>query len=320
MSYIKTTGSYLSADKEHMLDYYVWTPESPVAVLQICHGMGELMERYEDFAVHMAQRGIVVCGSDHLGHGSSVSAEDRGFFGNSDGDVHLVDDVEGLRLLIRRRYRYLPYILLGHSMGSFIARAHMVKYKDALDGVILSGTSGGDDRIKFGLFLSGLMIKLRGGRYRSKWIKNMTMKGRNDRFKAEKCTSSWLTKDEKIRSRFDSDQRCSFIFTVRGYHDMFKLLRDVSAESWAPSVPKGLPIFIISGTDDSLGDYGKGVQQVCDRLQDAEVYDLSLKLYPGLRHEVLNEPERETVYSDIFDWIMRVREGVLECRIPTPLF
>lgn len=320
MSYKKTTGTYQSVDKEHLLAYYVWTPESPVAVLQICHGMCEFMERYEEFAVHLAERGIVVCGSDHLGHGSSASAEDRGFFGSSNGDVHLVDDVEGLRLIMRRRYRSLPYILLGHSMGSFIARAYIVKYKDALDGVILSGTSGGDVPIKFGLFISDFLIKLRGERYRSKWLKNMTSKDHNKRFQSENNKVSWLSKDENIRSRYLADERCSFIFTVRGYNDMFRLLRDISAEDWAPSVPKGLPVFIISGTDDPVGNYGAGVQLVCDRLQDAEIYELSLKLYPGFRHEILNETERETVYSDIVDWIMKVREGVLECRIPTPLF
>lgn len=317
----KTTGTYLSSDKEHNIAYYVWTPEiPPVAVLQISHGMCEFMERYEEFAFYLTERGIVVCGSDHLGHGNSASAEDRGFFGRTGGDGHLVDDIEGLRLIMRRRYRSLPYILLGHSMGSFIARVYMVKYSDALDGVILSGTSGGDVPIKFGLFISGLLIKLRGERYRSKWLKNLTSKDNNKRFKSEKNTVSWLSKDENIRGKYLADERCSFIFTVRGYNVMFKLLRDISAEDWAPSVPKGLPVFIISGADDPVGNYGTGVQLVCDRLQDAEIYDLSMKLYPGCRHEILNEIERETVYSDICDWIMKVREGVLECRKPTPLF
>lgn len=321
MSFSKTTGTYLSSDKEHNLAYYVWTPKKPpVAVLHICHGMCELMDRYHEFAVHMAEQGVVVCGADHLGHGNSASAEDRGFFGSSNGDAHLVDDVEGLRLIMRQRYRNLPYILLGHSMGSFIARVYIVKYKDALDGVIISGTSGGDDRIQFGLFISSLIIKLRGERYRSKWLKRMTTKNRNERFISENCNSSWLTKEESKRSEYNRDERCNFIFTARGYNDMFKLLRDISSDNWAPSVPKGLPILIISGSEDPIGDYGKGVQTVCDRLQDAEVYELSLKLYPSCRHEILNETERKTVYSDILEWIMKVREGVLECRIPTHLF
>ncbi len=321
MSFTKTTGTFLSSDGEHSLAYTVWTPLSPpAAVLQICYGMGEVMDRYGDFAGYLTERGVVVCCGDHLGHGDLVSPEDRGFFGSSDGPSHLVDDVEGLRLIMRRRYRSLPYVLLGHSLGSFIARAYIVKYKDALDGVILSGTSAGDGRIGFGLFITGLLIRLFGERHRSRWVKNMTMKGRNDRFKGEKSRSSWLSRDENVRAAFEGDERCRFIFTVRGYQDIIRLFAGISAESWAPSVPKGLPVLLVSGADDPLGDYGKGVQQVCDSLQDAEVYDLSLKLYPGMRHEILNEPERLTVYGDIAEWIMKVREGVLEDRAPTPLF
>lgn len=305
----------MSSDKEHNIVYYVYTPEiPPVAVLQIAHGMCEYTECYEEFAGYLTGLGIVVCGNDHLGHGSTALPEDRGFFGGTGGGDHLVDDLEGLRAVMRRRYRNLPYILLGHSMGSFVARAYIIKYTDKLDGVILSGTSGGDVPLKFGLFVSGILIKLRGERYRSRWLKNLSSKNYNTRFKAEKDADSWLSKEVEIRHKYAGDERCNFIFTVRGYNDMFRLLQRVSSEEWAPSVPKGLPIFIIGGDNDPIGSYGNGIQMVCDRLQDAGIYDLTMKLYPGCRHEILNETERGTVYSDIYDWIMKVREGVLECR------
>jgi alpha-beta hydrolase superfamily lysophospholipase len=321
MNYKKTTGTYPSSDKEHNIVYYVYTPEiPPVAVLQITHGMYEYTERYEEFADYFTGRGIVVCGNDHLGHGATSLPEDRGFFGSSGGSEHLVDDLEGLRTVMRRRYRNLPYILLGHSMGSFVARAYITKYTDTLDGVILSGNSGGDKRLKFGLFVSNLLIKLRGERYRSRWLKNLQSKNNNIRFKTENDETSWISKDVEIRRKYADDERGNFIFTVRGYNDMFRILLNVSSEEWASSVPKGLPIFMIGGADDPIGDYGNGVQLVCDRLQDAEIYDLTMKIYPGCRHELLNETERETVYSDIYDWIMKVREGVLECRIPTPTY
>jgi alpha-beta hydrolase superfamily lysophospholipase len=314
MSYKKTTGTYPSSDKEHQISYNIYTPDiPPVAVLQISHGMCEHIERYEEFAEYLTGHGIVVCGNDHLGHGSAVP-EDRGFFGSSGGAGHLVDDIEELRVIMRRRYRSLPYILLGHSMGSFIVRAYIVKYKDTIDGVILSGTSGGDPRLKFGLFLTNILIKLRGERYRSRFVKRLQTANNNMRFKDENDSASWLTKDKEKRRIYNDDERCNFIFTLRGYNDLFRLLADVTSDQWALSVPKGLPVFIISGADDPIGDYGKGVQEVCDRLQDAEIYDLTMKLYPDCRHEILNETERGKVFGDIYDWIMKVREGVIECR------
>jgi alpha-beta hydrolase superfamily lysophospholipase len=164
------------------------------------------------------------------------------------------------------------------------------------------------------------LIKLRGERFRSRWIKKTLSKSNNIRFKTEKDETSWISKEVDIRRKHAGDERSNFILTVRGYNDMFRILQSVSSEEWALSVPKGLPVFIIGGTDDPIGNYGNGVQLVCDRLQDAEIYDLTMKLYPGCRHELLNETERETVYSDIYDWIMKVREGVLECRVPTPTY
>lgn len=314
--YKKTSGTYLSSDKQHNIAYYVYTPDSnPSAVLQLSHGMCEFLERYENLADWFAERGVVVCGNDHLGHGGSCSNDDDyGYLGEKDGAEHLADDLEGLRLIMRKRYRSLPYIMLGHSMGSFAARAYAVRYPDSLDGLILSGTTGGEKHIGAAIFLAKLVAALRGGRYRSRFLRRLANGRCLGRFKGEKDPTAWLSKDMESRRNYKEDKRCSFIFTAQGYRDLFGLIKDISSDEWIAAYPRQLPTLIISGTDDPVGGYGAGVQSLCDKLQDAEVYELSLKLYQGFRHEILNEPERFTVYQDIYDWIMQVREGVLECR------
>lgn len=319
--YNYTAGTYKSSDKLHDIHYAVLTPRvAPFAVLQLSHGMCEFFERYTEFAEWLCERGIVVCGNDHLGHGQSCAPDEYGYFGEKDGDARFADDVEALRVIMRKRYRSLPYFLLGHSMGSFIARDYIEKYPGEIDGTILSGTSGGDVPLGFAIFLADIIAGLRGSKYRSKWLRGIAMGSYNKRFGAEKDVTAWLSKNTDNRAKYAADPRCSFIFTARGYGDMFRLLKRVSREEWAMNVPKGLPILIASGCEDPVGNYGKGVGLVCDRLQDAEIYDLTLKMYPNMRHEILNETERETVYADIFEWIKRVSEGVIADRTGTPVY
>ena len=184
----KTTGTYLSADKKNNLFYCVMTPDTPPrGVIQLIHGEAGMTECYDVFARSFARRGFVVCGADLPGHGNSADDGDRGSF---DG-AYLTADIEELRLIMRRRYRSLPYFLLGQGLGSFIAMSYIVRYRDAVDGVILSGI-GSVDRVKSDVFVSGLLMKLRGKDYRSRWLKNRTEKGRNDRFRDEKSALSFF--------------------------------------------------------------------------------------------------------------------------------
>lgn len=321
MPYTKKSDFYLSHDGQHNIAYYVYTPSTPaVAVLQIIHGMCEFTERYEEFIEFLTDKGFVVCGEDHLGHGASVSSDDDfGYFGARDGIEHLICDVEALRVIMRKRYRALPYFMLGHSMGSFIAREYITHYRDTIDGLILSGTSGTYKGMKASAKLAGIIAKLRGDHHRSKFIQAMGFRGYNSRFASENDRTSWISRNTESRTRYKNDKRCNFIFTAAGYRDLAQMLVDINGEEWASQVPMGLPIFIISGSDDPVGEYGAGPQSVADRLQDVELYDLSYRIYSGMRHEVLNEIGREEVYNDIYEWLMRTREGVLEDRLGSQL-
>ena len=322
MGYKKTLGTFLSIDGEHNITYYIYTPDGgdsedeyvpPRAVLQLTHGMCEYIERYEEFAKFLTARGVIFCGADHLGHGASVSSpDDFGYFGGS--YENLIDDQEQLRVIMRKRYRSLPYIMLGHSMGSFVARAYIAKYKSALDGVIICGTAGSKKNVGVGIFLSGLISKIRGGRHRSKLLHRAATSGYNSRFSSEKDERSWLSKSEDIRRRYDKDEKCNFMFTAEGYNELLRLIRGVTGEEWAKSVPQGLPTLLISGTDDPVGNYGKGIAEVEEWLCNAELYEIRVKMYPGCRHELLNEPESGEISEDILKWIEDVREGVIEAR------
>jgi len=315
---IKTVNTYKSADKETDIVYYVYTPERevmPRAVLQISHGMCEYIERYEELAEYLTSNGVVVCGNDHLGHGKTAAdTEKLGYFGDSDGDKNLVRDIHTLYEIMRQKYRRLPYIMLGHSMGSFIVRSYMTaaNYGNEIDGVIICGTSGMDQPLRYGIIMASVISAFKGKMYRSKTLRKVALKNYNQRFADENDEFSWLSKDPDIRTKYTADDHCNFIFTAYGYRDMFRLLQEISKDEWAADIPLSLPVMLISGTDDPVGNYGDGVKAVYNKLDDAEVNDLTLKLYENDRHEILNETDKSLVFDDILGFVNRIYEGVLE--------
>lgn len=307
-------GTYLSSDGKTKIAYRVYLPEgNPRAILQICHGMTEHMGRYEDFARAMCEKGIIVCGNDHLGHGESGSPDDWGFFAEEKGDEKVVRDVLSLTELMRGKYRTLPYVLLGHSMGSFIARKYAAEYREHIDGLIISGTSGGGSAEKAAKVLAGVLCKLKGKRSHSKLLTDMVNSNNRKRFLSE-GELGWLTRDPAVRERYFSDPACRFTFTVGAYRDMFSMLCEVNEDAWFDAIALDLPVFIMSGSDDSVGGFGAGVTSVYERLKEREICDLTFKLYEGGRHEMLNELNREEVYADMLSFIDSVCEGIIALR------
>lgn len=314
MRFTKETGAFKSADGKHDIAFYVYVPTvvpagGPKAILQISHGMCEYLERYEDFISYLCGRGFLVCGSDHLGHGRLARASgDLGYFAPEDGWKLLPADLHTLTCLMKKRYPGLAYFLLGHSMGSFVARCYLARYGGELDAAVIMGTSGGNPFAGLGILLAELEIRLHGGHYRSPLLNRLSMGGNNRRFKEEHDQNSWLTKDVEVRARYAANPLCSFVFTASGFRDLFSLLKAVSAPEWAGQVPKDLPILLVSGEDDPIGGDGKGVRRVYDRLKAAGVREVTLRLFPDDRHEILNETDREQVYREIGDY--------LESRLP----
>lgn len=305
MTYRKERITYPSADGKNTVAAYIFTPEEGEvrAVLQLCHGMCEYILRYEPFAAYLCAHGIAFAGNDHLGHGETAAcAEDLGYTVDA---AHMVADVRTLTGLLKERFgKDIPFFFAGHSMGSFIARTYLSRYgREGITAAIIIGTAGPGAPTGAGKAVAKLLGALRGDRYRSQLLKSMAFGSYTKRCPKGCSPSAWISRDEALVARYDADPFCSYLFTVRGYIDLFTLLGGVSAKSWAGTVPKDLPVLLTAGEEDPVGAYGKGVRAVYDRLCAAGVQDVTLKLYPGDRHEILNEPDRETVYADLLAYL-----------------
>lgn len=307
MNHEKQIGTYPSSNQTDTITYYKYIPKSEIrAVVQISHGMCEYIERYEEFISYLTDRGILVCGNDHLGHGNSISSkENYGYFAREFGAECLPKDLYTLTELIKQEYPDKPYILFGHSMGSFIARWYLEDFGNELDAAVICGTSGGETFSGIGIGFIKTVIKTKGEKYRSDKINKMMFGHYNSHIDSPRTMSDWISRDTEIVDKYRADEKCNFTFTARGCYDLVRLLEKVSRREWAEQVPDELPILLMSGTEDPVGNYGKGVRKVYERLIKAGK-NAEIKLYEGARHEPLNETNREEVYKDVADWIDKI--------------
>lgn len=303
----KTEISFLSSDGRTTVYATLWKPEGePLGVIQICHGMAEHIGRYEWLAGQLCERGYAVCGDDHLGHGrTALSEEDLGYFGENGGWDHLIEDEHGMRRELEKRFPDRPLYLLGHSMGSFITRGYVARHGNGLAGYICWGTSGPVPGMGFGLLLTNLLCVFGQGEKRGRFIDKIAHKGYLDQVTEEKTGLGleWLSRDPSVYQLFDDDPKGNFIFTNAGFRDLFRLLKNVKGPRWSDRVPKDLPILIMSGDKDPVGQFGKGPRLVAGWLRDSGVRDVTLKLYEGARHELHNEINRDEVVADLTSWL-----------------
>lgn len=305
MNYSKEYYTFPSSNGNDHLTYYVYKPYSePRAILQIVHGMCEYCERYEDFINFLCANGIMVCCHDHLGHGGSIANMDKlGFFADEKGWQFLAKDTVRLTKIIKKQYPGKPFYILGHSMGSLIVRAVLAKYDFLYRGAVIMGTLNTKVGVDAGIALTRALCRIKGNMYRSKAVDQLIFGLSNRKIEDPASEYSWLTRDEDIVAASEKDPLCNFHFTVRAYSDLLFLVSYVSDKNWAGKIGKDLPVFICSGSDDPVGNYGKGPQQVFDALNNAGLNDLELKIYSGGRHEILNETNRAEVYEDILSWL-----------------
>ncbi|MGN0291605.1 MAG: alpha/beta fold hydrolase [Lachnospiraceae bacterium] len=305
---IKETFQFLSTDKQNSIHAIKWIPEdnNVRAVFQISHGMMEYIERYNDFAEFLTKSGFLVVGHDHLGHGHSVAfAEDLGHICEKDGSTLLVDDMHQLRKLIQLQYPDKPYFMLGHSMGSYLLRKYLTIYGEHLAGAFIMGTGTVEDNAtKIAIATCKFLAKFHGWNYRSGLVEKMTRGKPFKKFSADGsiAENSWLTKDSDIVKKYYCDPYCTFYFSLGAYLCLFEtVLYDNQLEN-AKKIPKDLPVFLLSGKDDPVGDFGKGVEKVYRQLQNAGITDITFRLYENDRHEILNELDRNQIYGDILTW------------------
>ena len=283
-----------------------WIPEGEVrGVLQIAHGMVEFIDRYDRFASFMASQGFYVVGNDHLGHGKSVTDESQyGYFAKHDGNFCVIGDMQQLREDTQKKYPGVPYFLLGHSMGSFLAREFIEKFGSGLSGAIIMGTGYQSlATLDTAIALTAVLQQARGGHFRSEMINNMALGAYNKAFEPGRTKNDWLCKDEAIVDAYVSNPLNQFVFTVNGYYNLFRGLRYAERQQNLDKIPKDLPILVVSGAEDPVGEFGKGPRIVAEIYKKTGIKDVTLKLYPGDRHEILNELDKETVDRDLLNWI-----------------
>ena len=248
-----------------------------------------------------------VVGEDHLGHGDSVRSESEwGYFTKYDGFNYIIKDLHTLHLKQAREFPDLPYFFLGHSMGSFLTRIYISYYGKSLAGAIIMGTGNQPPVLALlGKGLASLIALFKGEKYRSRFINNLAFGSYNRRFKPARTPYDWLTKDKAIVDEYRKDPRCTFIFTISAYKELFDGVMYVGKKSNIGKTPKELPLLLTSGAQDPVGGFGKGVIHVYDMYKAAGIDDVSIKLYDDDRHEILNETDRAQVYQDILAWLVR---------------
>ena len=297
-----------STNNRNQLHVAIWEPERETkAILQISHGMVEYIVRYDDFAKHLNQQGILVIGNDHLGHGQSVLDESEfGYFGKEKGSA-VVDDLYEVTKYAKKQYgENIPYFLMGHSMGSFMARRYLMSYGEKITGAIISGTGyKAVPVLDAALFFTAVTKFFHGERYRSPFLKWLAFHTYNRKIADVKTENDWLTRDEAVVAAYNENPYCKFSFTVNGYETLSDTIKYIQKQSNWEKTPKQLPILMIAGEEDPVGSYGKDVKKVYKKYQQLGCNHIELKLYQDDRHELVNELDREVVYADISQWILR---------------
>lgn len=292
----------LSSDSIHNLNCKLFIPDcEPKAIFQAVHGMTEHLERYNDFLKELCKMGYLCVIHDNLGHGKSVNDDSElGFIAKKDGAKLLVDDVEEVYKAVKKDYKDKEHYLFGHSMGSFITRLYALKYGKHLSGYIMMGSGAATPMADMGLFLTAAISLFKGPRHISKFIDKMAFGSYNKAFKEK---NGWLTTDDEVRMKYLGDKYCTFKFTVSAMNDLIRLNKESNSKKWFKGLPESLPILIVSGSKDPVGDMSKGTDKINRLLLKENRYNVTYRLYENARHEILNDFCRETVIADIIYWL-----------------
>lgn len=292
---------------------YKWIKEDIdiKGIVQIAHGMAEHALRYEPFCNFLTANGYIVYANDHRGHGQTYKHKsDRGHLANKNGFELATKDLFILSELIRKEHKELPLFLLGHSFGSFLVRRYVQVFDNQISGILISGT-GGDPKLlgKIGLAIARLSKKIKGPKKENPLMDMLIFGSYNKRITPKRTNFDFLTRDERVVDQYIRDENCGFICTTSFYVDLLEGLLKIHEPAEIKKTPKKLPIFIFSGDEDPVGDYGKGVQFVYEQLLQHECEQVSIKLYEGGRHEMLNEINKEEVYTDVLNWLDTIVKG-----------
>lgn len=297
--------TFLSSNGKTNIRVRCCIPEStPVGVVQIAHGIAEHSERYDAFSSFLAEHGFLTVANDHLGHGKSVASDDElGYFAGSDGWDLAVGDMRRLYHRTSEAYPDIPYYLFGHSMGSFLVRTFLIQYDVGLAGAVICGTGQqADGLVRLGRSFGKAEIRRKGAQYRSSMLNGMAFGSYNKRIADRRTDYDWLSRDPEIVDRYISDPLCGFVPTAGLFTDMMNGIAFITERDNLMRMNKSLPVLFIAGDKDPVGEYGKGVIKAYTSFLNAGMTDVTLKLYHGCRHEILNELCRDQVMNDVLNW------------------
>ena len=301
---IREDFTFLSNDKKHNISCFSIYPEAPKAIIQIEHGIVEHKERYVAFAEEMAKRGFAVFADDHLGHGKSATKEDYGWFCEKNGWNTVCEDILTLREIATKKFPNIPFILLGHSMGSFLSRTVAINNSELVDLLVLSGTGEQSPVIvALGKMVSKIEKLRLGGKGKSKLILTMAFGPYSKPFKPNRTEYDWLSSDNSVVDNYIADDSCGGPPTIDLFYDMLCGLGYIGKKKNIKKIRKDLPIYIFSGDHDPVGNMGKGVTNIYNDYLSAGIKDVTMKLYEGGRHEMLNGPDKEKVINELCEWL-----------------
>ena len=285
---------------------------SPKGVVQIAHGIAEHIDRYEDFMRFLAENAYVAVGNDHLGHGKSIARlDEQGIFAENNGWSFVVEDMKKLREQVKEQFPNIPYVFFGHSMGSFLTRTFLILHPDLYDAAILSGTGHQSAALINGGYLAAqLMTKLKGPRASGQALNDMAFGSYCKRIENPRTPFDWLSRDNETVDRYIADPLCGFVCKTSLYRDMMGGLKFLTSQKNIGKMNKKAPIYFMSGAEDPVGDYGAGVEKAYKSFCNAGLTDVMIRLYPGGRHEMLNEINRDTVKQDILNWLNEKLENL----------
>ncbi len=313
--------TFASADGASTIHARIWWPAgmapgadgkggektvAPAGVVQLVHGMSEHIRRYDDFARYLCGLGWVVCGDDHIGHGRSAAPGKQGCMPAKGGDLALVEDEHTLRGLVQGMVGTgVPYVFFGHSMGSFITRVYLSKHADGLAGAVICGTGTIPVATsKAGHAAARLVAAVRGQDYLSKTLDSLGS-GAYSKAVPGPTGLEWLSHNKQNVADYIDDKECGFMFSAGGYCALTNLTATACSKACAQAVPHDLPLFYIGGDGDPVGDMGKGVEAAALLAKEAGSTDVTCKIFPNMRHEILNEEGKMQVYKAVSDWLER---------------